>query len=232
VAEQISDYLMTGAVVNALNMPAVSAEDAQRLRPYMRLAEQVGSFAGQITDGGMRAVTIQYEGAIAELNVRPLTSIVLKALLSPLMDSVNMVNAPVIARERDIAVSETRLDQASDYQTMIRLTVTTDGRSRSVAGTLIGSDKPRIVSIEDVPIEAELTPHMLFTRNLDKPGYIGNLGRTLGDAGINIASLHLGRTAPGEQAMCLVSIDQRIDDVALRRISSLPHVVQATVLSF
>ena len=232
VAEQISDYLMTGAVVNALNMPAVSAEDAQRLRPYMRLAEQVGSFAGQITDAGLKAVSIQYEGAIAELNVRPLTSIVLKALLSPLMDSVNMVNAPIIARERDIAVSETRMEQASDYQTLIRLAVTTDSRTRSVAGTVIGGDKPRIVSVEEVPIEAELTPHMLFTRNLDKPGYIGNLGRTLGDAGINIASLHLGRTAPGEQAMCLVSVDQRIDEVALRRISSLPHVVQATVLSF
>jgi D-3-phosphoglycerate dehydrogenase / 2-oxoglutarate reductase len=232
VAEQLSDYLVSGAVVNALNMPSVSAEDAPKLRPYMKLAEQLGGFAGQITESGIKAVTIEYEGQAAELNAKPLTAIVLKGLLGPLMESVNMVNAPLIAKERDIKVSETKREVASDYQTLIRVTVTAQGRSRSVAGTLFGGDKPRLVEIEEVPIEAEVTEHMLFVRNEDKPGFIGKLGTALGDAGVNIATFHLGRTAPGANAICLVSVDQAVGEVLLSGIRALPSVVRATALGF
>ena len=232
VAEQMSDFLVSGAVVNALNMPSVSAEDAPRLRPYMQLAEQIGGFAGQITEHSLKAITIEYEGQVAELNTRPLTAVVLKGLLSPLMESVNMVNAPVIARERDIKVTETKRDQASDYQTLIRVIVTTDQRTRAVAGTLFGGEKPRIVGIEEVPIEAELSAHMLFIRNEDKPGFIGKLGTALGNDGINIATFHLGRTAPGAQAIALVSVDQPVGDALLERIRAVPGVVRATSLSF
>ncbi|MDR3516251.1 MAG: phosphoglycerate dehydrogenase [Azospirillaceae bacterium] len=232
VAEQISDFLITGAVTNALNMPSVSAEDAPKLKPYMALAEQIGSFAGQITEHGLRAVSIEYEGLVAELNTKPLTALVLKGLLTPLLNSVNTVNAPLLARERDIRVSETRRDQASDYQTLIRLVVTSEHRERAVAGTLVGGEKPRIVGIEDVPIEAELSAHMLFVRNEDKPGFIGRLGTALGTAGINIATFHLGRTAPGENAICLVSVDQKPDDTLLGQIAALPGVVTAKALAF
>ncbi|QJE73577.1 phosphoglycerate dehydrogenase [Aerophototrophica crusticola] len=232
VAEQMSDYLMTGAVVNALNMPSVSAEDAPKLRPYMKLAEQLGSFAGQITETGIKAVTIEYEGQAAELNTRPLTAIVLKGLLSPLMESVNMVNAPVICKERDIKVSETKRELAGDYQTLVRVIVQTEQRTRSVAGTLFGGDKPRLVEIEEVPIEAEVTPNMLFIRNEDKPGFIGKLGTTLGDAGVNIATFHLGRTAPGANAIALVSVDQAMGEGLLGTIRGLPSVVRAKELSF
>ncbi len=232
VAEQMADYLMTGAVVNALNMASVSAEDAPRLRPYMLLSEQLGSFAGQITETGIKAVTIEFEGQVAELNTRPLTAVVLKGLLSPLMESVNMVNAPVIARERDIKISETKRDAAGDYQTLIRVIVTTEARTRTLAGTLFGGGKPRVVEIEGVPIEAEVFPNMLFIRNEDKPGFIGKLGTTLGDAGVNIATFHLGRTAPGETAIALVAVDQPVTEALLDRIKALPSVVRAKALTF
>ncbi len=232
VAEQLADYLVSGAVVNALNMPSVSAEDAPKLRPYMKLAEQLGGFAGQITETGIKAVTIEYEGQAAELNTRPLTAIVLKGLLGPLMESVNMVNAPVIAKERDIKVSETKREVAGDYQTLVRVIVQTEQRTRSVAGTLFGGDKPRLVEIEEVPVEAEVTDHMLFIRNEDKPGFIGKLGSTLGDAGVNIATFHLGRTAPGANAICLVSVDQAVSEELLGKIQGLPSVVRVKSLDF
>ncbi len=232
VAEQMSDFLLTGAVANALNMPSLTAEEAPRLRPYMALAEQLGSFAGQITQSGLKAVTLEYQGHVAELNCRPLTSAVLKGLLSPLLEAVNMVSAPVLARERDVSLTETKRVDEGDYHTLIRLTVTTENRSRSVAGSLFGGSKPRIVSIDGMPIEAELSEHMLFLRNADKPGFIGGLGGALGEAAVNIATFHLGRTAPGENAICLVSVDQPIDDVLLRKIQSLPHVISANALKF
>ncbi|MEI6985302.1 MAG: phosphoglycerate dehydrogenase [Rhodospirillaceae bacterium] len=232
VAEQISDFLITGSIVNALNMPSVSAEDAPKLRPYMKLAEQLGSFAGQITVSGLKAVTIEYEGHVSELNTRPLTQLVLKGLLAPLLTSVNMVNAPLIARERNIQVSETKRGRCSDYHTLIRVTVDTDQGSKVLSGSLFGGDKPRLVGIDDVAVEAELSPIMLFTHNEDKPGYIGRLGCMLGDNGINIATFHLGRTSPGSNAMALVSVDQVIDDVLLDKLRHLPGVVAATVLTF
>jgi len=232
VAEQMADFLLTGAVVNALNMPSLTAEESKRLKPYMKLAEQLGSFAGQLTESPMRSVSIEYEGRVAELNVKPLTAVVLTGLLAPQLDSVNMVNASIICKERDIRVSETRLHADGDFHDLIRVTLTTERRTRSVAGTLFGGDKPRIVRIEGVAMEAELGANMLFVRNKDRPGFIGNLGRTLGEAQINIASFHLGRTAPGEEAICLVQVDQPLDELLLSQVCSIPDVVQAKLLRF
>ncbi len=231
VAEQLSDFLVGGAVGNALNMPSLSAEDAPRLRPYLKLAEQAGSFAGQLIEGSVSSISIAYEGDVAGLNTRPLTAVILKGLLGRQMDSVNMVNAPVVAKERNIKVSESRSDQVSDYQTVVRVTVEADGITRSVAGTLFG-DKPRIVSVDGLPTEAELTPQMLLVRNQDKPGFIGNLGRALGDAQINIASFYNGRATAAGQAICLVGVDEHIDESILRKIGALPNVVQAKLLTF
>jgi D-3-phosphoglycerate dehydrogenase len=231
VAEQMADFLVNGAVVNALNTPSLSAEDAPKLRPYLRLAEQLGSFAGQVTEGAIRAITIEYEGHVAGLNQRPLTAVILKGLLGTRLETVNMVNAPAIARQNDIKVTESRRDQSSDYQTAIRVTVSDGKADLSITGTLFG-DKPRVVTIDGVPTEAELTPHMLLIENLDKPGFIGSLGRTLGDAQINIAAFNNGRLAAGARAFCLVSVDQRIDDSLLKRIGSLPNVVNVRDLSF
>jgi D-3-phosphoglycerate dehydrogenase len=232
VAEQMSDYLLDGAVTNALNMPSVTAEEAPRLAPYLRLAEQVGSFAGQITTSGLKKVDISFEGAVAALNTRPLSAIVLKGLLAPLMENVNMVNAPVIAKERDIQVQELKTDHCPDYHTVVRLTVTTERQTRSVAGTLFGGALPRLIEINGVPVEAELGAHVLYTVNEDKPGFIGSLGTTLGEAGLNIASFHLGRSAQGEQAIALVNVDQDIGEEVMETVRALPHVIQAMALGF
>ncbi len=143
-----------------------------------------------------------------------------------------MVNAPVICRERDIKVSETRSSAEGDFHTLIRVTVTTERRTRGVAGTLFGGNKPRIVMIEGVPMEAELGANMLFVRNKDKPGFIGNLGRTMGEAAINIATFHLGRTAPGQDAICLVQVDQPLNELLLQQVCAIPDVLQAKLLRF
>jgi D-3-phosphoglycerate dehydrogenase len=232
IAEQMADFLITGAVANAVNMHSVTAEEAPRLKPYIKLAQQLGSLAGQLTRSGIRSVTVEYEGLAAGLNTRPLTAAALSGLLSPMLDHVNMVNAPVLARERDISLTEVKHDRPTDYQTLIRLTVETDRRRRDVAGTLFGGDKPRLVEIKGIPIEAELGRHMLYVTNEDKPGFIGRLGTLLGEAGVNIATFHLGRSAPGADAIALVEIDQPVTEPLLAELRRLPNVMQAESLSF
>jgi D-3-phosphoglycerate dehydrogenase len=232
VAEQMSDYLLTGAIVNALNMPSVSAEEAPRLRPYMKLAEQLGSFAGQLTDTGLEGVTITYAGHAATLNTRPLTQIVLQGLLSPLLASVNMVNAPAVAKSRNIGVTTVEHEHIDGYQTLVTLEVRTDRGPRTISGTLFQGERPRLVEIRGIPVEAQLAPHMLYVRNQDSPGLIGALGKLLGDAGINIASFHLGRDKPGGDAIALVEIDQRVPEAVLAAVTGLPQVRQVHALAF
>jgi D-3-phosphoglycerate dehydrogenase len=235
VAEQIADFLLTGAVTNAINTPSVSAEDAPRLKPYMELVQKLGAFAGQLTmaqDGVIRRIVIEYEGAAATLNHKPLTSAALAGLLSPVLAGVNMVNAPVAAREHGIDVAETVHDRASEYQTLVRMSVITDKGTRAVAGTLFAGSKPRIVEIKGIPVEADFGRHMLYVTNQDKPGFIGKFGETLARHGINIATFHLGRAAAGGDAICLVSVDENVSETVLTELRGLPLVVQAAGLSF
>jgi len=244
VAEQMADFLLTGAVSNAINMASVSAEDAPRLRPYMELCRLLGAFAGQMTaaDGGaLRSVTVEYEGQAAPLNHRPLTAAAVAGLLGPMMAGVNMVNAPVIARERGMDVAETVHDRPGEYQTLVRLTVTSDRASRpgatdrltrTVAGTLFAGASPRLVEIKGIKVEADFGRHMLYVTNQDRPGFIGRFGATLADAGINIATFHLGRAQAGGDAICLVSVDAPVPDPVLAQVRALPLVVQATSLQF
>jgi D-3-phosphoglycerate dehydrogenase len=232
IAEQMSDYLNSGAVVNALNMPSVSAEDAPRLKPYMTLAGQIGSLAGQVTESGLKSVTIEYEGQVTELNTRPITACLLEGLLSPLMSGVNMINAPILARDRQIDVSEVRHERDGEYQTLVKLTVETENRTRTVAGTIFGGDKPRIVEVNGIALEAELGENMLYIVNKDRPGFIGRLGTTLGDAGVNIATFQLGRTAPGSDALALIEVDGELSDAVIANLRGLPDVVQAKAMRF
>ena len=232
IAEQMSDFLNTGAVTNAINMPSVSAEDAPRLKPYMTLGRQIGSLAGQVIESGISSVTIEYEGHAAEINTRPVTACLLEGLLSPLMSGVNMINAPILARDRDIDVSEVRHERDSEYQTLIRLTVATENRSRTLAGTLFGGDKPRIIEINGIALEAELGENMLYIINKDRPGFIGRLGTALGDAKVNIATFQLGRVEEGSDALALIQVDGILSDDVLAQLRTLPDVVQAKALSF
>jgi D-3-phosphoglycerate dehydrogenase len=232
VAEQICDFLLDGAINNAVNVPSVTGEEAKKLGPYMALATKLGSYLGQLEDENVRSIAVEYEGHVAELSARPITACVLAGFLSRQLETVNTVSAPALARARNIAVTETRHDRAIDYPSLLRVTIEAEGHSRVIAGSLFGNGTPRIVAIADVPIEAEFAPHMLYVRNEDRPGFIGRLGQTLGDAGINIASFHLGRSAPGETAICLVAVDQRIGDDVLERIRAIPHVRRARTLAF
>jgi D-3-phosphoglycerate dehydrogenase len=233
VAEQMSDYLLHGAVANALNMPAVSAEDAPRLRPYMRLAEQLGSFAGQLTEASLKGVTVTFAGHAATLNTRPLVQIVLQGLLAPQLESVNMVNAPAIAKARNIEVTTVEHEHIEGYQTLMGVEVHTDANPpREICGTLFQGHEPRVVTVRGIEIEARLGRHMLYVRNTDKPGFIGDLGRTLGDAGINIATFHLGRERPGGDAIALVEVDQEMPEAVIHRVCALPQVIRAKALAF
>jgi len=232
VAEQMADYLLTGAVTNALNMPSISAEEAPKLVPFVKLAELLGSFAGQLTETGLKGVRIEYEGAVAEMNVKALTSAALAGLFRPLLQDVNMVSAPVIARERGVVVEEVRRSQQGAYENYIRLTVMTDRQERSVAGTVFSDGKPRLIQIKGINLEAELGPHMLYVTNEDKPGFIGALGMTLGAAGVNIATFNLGRLSQGDEAICLVEVDGPIPEAVLAKVASLPLVRQAKALAF
>jgi D-3-phosphoglycerate dehydrogenase len=231
VAEQMSDFLLSGAVVNAVNLPSLSAEEAVRLGPYMNLAKQLGGFVGQLVEGPISAVEIEYEGHVADLNVKPLTAIVLAGLLAPTLTSVNVVNAPVICRERDIRVSETRSSEPSNYQTLMRVTATAGGRRHGVTGTLFG-DKPRLIAVETIMLEAELGPRVLFVRNIDKPGFVGNLGRTLAESGINIGTFNMGRIDAGGNAICLINVDSALDDTTMAKVRAIPNVVQVKLMSF
>ncbi len=232
IAEQIADYLLTGAVTNALNMPSVSAEDAPKLAPYLKLAEQLGSFAGQVTLTGIEKVEIEYEGHAAELNTKPITAVVLQGLLSPMLEGVNMVSAPVIAKERDIDITEILHERPTEYQTLISLTVTTEAQTRCVKGTLFAGKDPRIVDIKGITMDAKLGEHMLFLTNEDKPGFIGSLGTVLGDAGINVATFNLGRGEAGGEALALIEVDQVVDDNVLDALRDLPQVMRAQALRF
>src|ERR1700728_2841337 len=234
-AEQMSEFLLTGAIANAINMPSVSAEDAPRLKPYMELCRLLGAFAGQLTqsqEGVIRRVVIEYEGLAAALNTRPLTAAALAGLMTPVMEGVNMVNAPVAARDHGIDVTETVHDRPSEYQTLVRVTIETDKLTRSVSGTLFAGSRPRIVEIKGIKVEADFAPHMLYITNQDKPGFIGRFGATLAGAGINIATFHLGRSKQGGDAICLVSVDETVPEPVLEMVRTLPLVVQATALTF
>jgi D-3-phosphoglycerate dehydrogenase len=232
VAEQMSDFLLHGAVTNAINMPSVTVEEAPKLKPYMKLAEQLGGFAGQATETGIRRVIVEYEGHVAELNTRPLTAILLQGLLRPQLDSVNMVNAPLVAKERNIEVSEIKHDREGDFHTLIRLGVESERWRRDVAGTLFADHRPRVVEIKGIKIDAELGPHMLYVTNEDKPGFIGRLGTLLGDHRVNIATFALGRSAPGQDAIALVEIDGALPNHLIGEVQALPGVKQAKALNF
>jgi D-3-phosphoglycerate dehydrogenase len=232
VAEQMADYLVNGAVSNALNMPSISAEEAPRLKPFVQLAENIGLFAGQLTDDPITGVRIEYAGDVAEMNTKALTSALLAGLLRPVLSEVNMVNAPIVTRERGIAVDEVRQSQRGAYETYVRLTVKTDKQERSVAGTVFSDGKPRIIQIKGIDMEAGFAPSMLYVTNKDKPGFIGRLGTLLGNEKVNIASFNLGRTAAGEDAISLIDIDGAISDQVLERVRALEGVVQAKRVKF
>ena len=232
VAEQMSDYLLRGAISNAVNFPSISAEEAPKLKPFIALAEKLGSFAGQLTETGISKVQLSYEGAVAQMNTRALTSAALAGLLRPMLEDVNVVSAPVVAKERGIVVEEVTREMPEDYESLITVTVVTQTQTRAVSGTVFADGRPRIVNIKGIRMDAEFGPSMIYITNLDKPGFIGRFSSTLGEAGINIATFHVGREAPGGNAVALIEIDGELPEAVLAKVRALPQVQQAKPLKF
>ena len=232
VAEQMSDFLLLGGVTNAINMPSLTAEEAPRLKPYMALAEKLGKLVGQIVGEEVRGIAVEVEGAAAQLNPKPITGAVLAGLMGTYSQTVNMVNAPFLARERGLDVSEIRHDREGDYHTLLRVTVGTRQGDRSVAGTLFGNKAARLVEIFGVEVESELEGNMIYLVNTDAPGFIGKLGTTLGEAGINIATFNLGRRAAGGEAVALVAVDGEVAPAVVSRLCKLEGVREVVPLSF
>ncbi len=232
VAEQMADYLVSGGVTNALNMPSLSAEEAPKLRPYMALAENLGSLVGQLAHGNLPKISVELEGDAAELNPKPITAAVLAGLMKRYSQSVNMVNAPYLAKERGIEVREIRNTREGAYSTLVRVTVATEAGDRSVAGTLFGSGSPRLVEIFGVRIEAELEGHMLYIVNDDAPGFIGRIGTLMGANDINIGTFNLGRREAGGEAILLLSVDQPIPDSVQKEACALEGVNFVKPLEF
>src|SRR6201995_3926296 len=232
VAEQMSDYLLRGAISNAVNFPSISAEEAPRLRPFIALAEKLGPFAAQPTETGIAKVQLSYEGVVAGMNTKALTSAAVAGLLRPMLQDVNVVSAPVVAKERGIVIEEMTREGPSDYESLVTVTVTTERQTRHISGTVFADGPPRIVNIKGIRMDAEFGPSMIYITNLDKPGFIGRFSSTLGEAGINIATFHVGRDAPGGNAIALIEIDGKLPEAVLSKVRALPQVQQAKPIRF
>ena len=232
VAEQMSDYLVRGAITNAVNFPSITAEEAPRLKPFIALANGLGSFAGQLTGAPIEKISIAYEGAVANLKTKALSSAAIAGLLRPSLVDVNVVSAPIVAAHRGIVVEEMTRAATGDYESFITLTVTTADQVRSIGGTVFHDGKPRILAIKGIKVDAEFTPSMIYVTNEDKPGFIGRFAGLLGDAGVNIATFALGRDEEGGSAIALVSIDGEAPPEVLEKVARIPGVRQAKALRF
>jgi D-3-phosphoglycerate dehydrogenase / 2-oxoglutarate reductase len=233
VAEQMADYLLKGAISNAVNFPSITAEEAPRLTPYIELAKQLGLFAGQLVETRIKAIKLTYSGAVAELNVKPMTAVAIASVLKPMLaDSINMVSAIEVAKERGIKLDETKRGRDGIYDSYIHLSIETEDYERAVAGTVFSDGRPRVIQVRDINMEFEVAPQMLFIRNADKPGFIGRFGMVMGEAGMNIATMNLGRDKPGGEAICVVAIDQEPSDRLMADIKALPMVKRVNRLRF
>ncbi len=231
IANQMVDYLLNGTVVNSVNAPSVSGESLTVLRPYLTLAEALGAIQAQMAEGPIDTVTIEYIGEISKLDTVPLRHSILKGILYPVMkDEVNYVNAPAIAKDRGVHLTETKVESAEDFTTLIRLTVGSGKVLNTVAGTIFGRYEPRLVRINEFRMEAIPEGHMLFIYNTDRPGVIGAIGTTIGKHDINIARMTVGQEKERGQNIILLTTDTPVTPQCLADVRALPHVASARVL--
>ncbi len=231
VAEQIIDYLLSGVIRNAVNFPSIPSDQLPSLLPYIKLAEIMGSFGAQIYEGGISEVTLEFRGKAREIDTKPVTIAAIKGLLTPiLLETVNFVNAPIIAKERGIEVKETTSEDALDFHNMLVLRIRANGKETKICGTLYGKTEPRIIKVDKFPVEIVPEGTMLFIYNNDKPGVIGNIGSLLGKNNINIARMHFGRETAGGMAISVVNIDSDVEDRIVEELSKLPNIISVKVI--
>ena len=233
VAEQMSDYLLQGAIPNALNFPSITAEEAPRLKPFVALAEKLGSFVGQLTEAPDQGHPHRVRGRRrgdeyprADLGRRHGRAAALPA------GHQHGLGARSSPSERGITVEEVKRESAArDYESFIRIIVEAEDMPRHAGGTVFQDGKPRVIEIRDIAVDAEFAPHMIYVRNDDKPGFIGRFGTLLGESGVNVATFALGRDKPGGDAICFVSVDEPVTDELLRKIEEIPQVKRARAVS-
>src|SRR5579875_1299371 len=231
-AEQMSDYLIRGAISNAVNFPSITAEEAPKLKPFIALAGQIGSFAGQAVESGITRAVITYEGSVAQLNTKALTAAAIAGLLRPLLADVNIVSAPSVAKERGIAIDEVTRAAETDYESLITLSIVTEEQEHRISGTVFHDGKPRVISINGIEVDAIVAPLMIYVSNEDKPGFVGRFASLLGNASINIATFALGRDRAGGSAVALVEVDGPVPEKLLSEIKQLPGVKNVKALVF
>jgi D-3-phosphoglycerate dehydrogenase / 2-oxoglutarate reductase len=226
IAKQIADFLTLGEARNAVNLPVVSPDVLPFMAPFLRLGEKMASLLAQISKQAIEEIVIEYQGEVAGNGIKPLTTSILKGLLTPFLgETVNFVNAPVIAKERGIKVTESTRAQAEDFTSLIVITTRSNGEENSVAGTLFGRKELRIVRLNGFFIEAIPEGHILVINNYDKPGVIGKIGDTLGKRNINIANMQLGRNRLGGTAISMLEVDTALPPSVLDEVLKLPNIV-------
>jgi D-3-phosphoglycerate dehydrogenase len=232
VAEQMSNYLLDGAVENALNMPSMTAEEAKVMGPWVKLAEHLGSFIGQMTDDAIKAINITYDGLVAEMNLKALDAAVIAGIMKAAQPDMNMVSAPVVAKERGIQISTTSQDKSGVFDGYIKVTVVSESKERNVAGTCFSDGKPRFIQIKGINIDAEVGEHMLYTTNADVPGIIGKLGTLLGQHNANVANFTLGRAKAGGEAIAIAYLDEAVEPSVVAELKASGMFQQVKALEF
>ena len=232
IAEQMSEFLLKGAVSNTLNMPSVTAEEALVMHPWLKLAENLGAFTGQMTEEPILQIQITYNGVLKNLNLDALNCAAISGIMKVNNAQINMVSAPVIAKERGINISTITQDKSGSFDGYIKINVITETRERSVAGTVFSDGKPRFIQIKGINIDAEICENMIYTTNKDIPGIIGILGKTLGDNKINIANFTLGRASVGGEAIALLSVDGSVSSDAITALKETNLFQQVKSLTF
>lgn len=230
VAKQMVEYLETGAIVNAVNVPSLDAETRAQLQPLLSLGERLGRFQSQFLEGRPTSVEISYSGELGVTDTYPVTAAVLTGFLEPMVESVNVVSAPSLLADHGIDFSETRSSHKANYAFEISVRVGTDNACHEVAGTLLNGTQPRVCSIDGIRVGVELEGRMVVCVNEDKPLTLGRVTCALGDAGVNIANLALGRSAPGESATTVINVDEPVPEAVLETIRQIPHVLHARVV--
>ena len=230
-AEQIANFLNNGVVENSLNIPAISLEDAKFLNPYLALGDDLGGFLGNLADSPIKKIKITYTGGVTELNTKPITSTIIKSILSSQISGINIVNSKAVAQKRAIEIEDILSSKKSNYNSSISINIITEKEELSIVGTLFAGFS-RIVKINGVRLEAEINNKILYLENQDKPGLIGEVGKFLGDMQVNIANFHLGRNYQDSgNAIALISIDGDLNDDSLSKISKMDSVIKVKLLN-
>jgi D-3-phosphoglycerate dehydrogenase len=231
IAETVENFLLTGAIAGAVNVPAVSAEALETMRPYLTLGARLGDFQAQFFNQPVSEIQINYSGEVADLDVRPITQAILTGLLKQVSARVNQVNASMIAEERGLRVTESKARAPQDFTSLVEVVVRNERNESRVAGTLFGRAEQRIVTIDSYRLEAAPQGHMLVVRNDDRPGVVGRVGAFLGDHNINIAQLYLSRNKAGGEAMSVYQVDSALDAATLEELSKSPRVISVKQIS-